>query len=67
MVIVVTDQVAEEDLKKAKLGWAPNLQAAVDHAVKLKNPDVITVIPFANNYVPEVLDRSIEGLVKKGR
>lgn len=56
-VIIVTDKIDPNELRKAKLGWAATLQDALNYAIEKNKPDVVTVIPYANNYVLKVKDK----------
>lgn len=53
-VIIVTDKLTKEELNEAKLDWAPDLQTAVDMALAERRPDIVSVIPYAVNFVAHV-------------
>ena len=45
---------AQEQLREAKLEWAPDLQSALAMSMKKKKPEVITVMGSAANIIPKV-------------
>jgi len=50
-VIIVTENLKEKDLNEMMLEWAPNLQAAIEKAIKFKVPEKIIVLPRAVNII----------------
>jgi nickel-dependent lactate racemase len=55
-IIIVTDQMGKERLERAKLGWAPDLQSAVDEALSRGSVKTVSVMAQASNIVPRVLE-----------
>lgn len=53
-VIIVTDKIPAEQLREAKLEWAPDLQSALAMSMEKKKPEVITVMGSAANIIPKV-------------
>lgn len=54
-VIIVSENLKEKDLNEMMLEWAPNLQAAIEKAIKYKVPEKIIVLPRAVNIIPLVI------------
>lgn len=53
-IIVVSDYLKEEILGKMMLDWAPNLQEAINKALKDKVPNKVIVLPNAVNIIPKI-------------
>lgn len=53
-VIVVSDNLQKSELGEMMLSWAPNLQQALDNALKKKVPNKISVLPNAVNIIPKI-------------
>ncbi len=54
-VIIVSENVTKEELEKMMLGWAPNLQAALDMVCAEKKPRQVIVLPKAVSLIPKVV------------
>ena len=54
-VIIVSENVGKEELEKMMLGWAPNLQAALDMVCAEKKPRQVIVLPKAVSLIPKVV------------
>lgn len=52
-VIVVSEYLLKEELEKMMLGWAPNLQKAIDESINKKTPNKILVLSNAVNMIPK--------------
>lgn len=53
-IIVVSEYLAKEELEDMMMGWAPNLQEALD-ILKKKNPNKILILPNAVNMIPKII------------
>lgn len=51
-VVIVSENVDSEQLKKMKIDWAPDLQTAVDAALKRFTPQQVIVLPKAVSIIP---------------
>ena len=54
-VIIVSENVTKEELEKMMLGWAPNLQAALDMVCAERKPRQVIVLPKAVSLIPKVV------------
>ena len=57
-VIIVSEYADPVRLRQMKLEWAPDLQSAVDLAIKLKKPEQVIVLPKAVSIIPRFADES---------
>jgi len=53
-IIVVSQSLNCEELNDMMLGWAPNLQDAIEMAFKIKPPNIISILPNAVNIIPKI-------------
>lgn len=53
-VIIVSENFTKEELEKTMLGWAPNLQEALNVYLEEKTPNKIYVLPHAVNIIPKI-------------
>lgn len=54
-IIVVSEYLDKDELDEMMLGWAPNLQQALEEELKKKVPNKILVLPNAVNIIPTTL------------
>ncbi|MPN43123.1 hypothetical protein SDC9_190682 [bioreactor metagenome] len=54
-VIIVSEYLNKDELDEMMLGWAPNLEQALEEAFKKKIPNKILVLPNAVNIIPTTL------------
>jgi len=54
-VIIVSDKLDKDELDEMFLGWAPNLQTALDQALAEYDDPLVTVLPRAVNMIPRVV------------
>ena len=55
-VVIVSDRFTREQLERAKLEWAPSLQAAVDDALAGGRARTVSVLAQAANIVPRIVE-----------
>jgi predicted RNA-binding protein len=53
-IIVVSRCLNREELNEMMLGWAQDLQDALDMAFCIKEPNIISVLPNAVNIIPKI-------------
>ncbi len=54
-IIVVSEYLVKDELEEMMMGWAPNLQEAIDFTLKKKNPNNILILPNAVNMIPKII------------
>lgn len=58
-IIVVSEYLIKSELEEMMLGWAPNLQQAIDVALERKVPNKILILPNAVNMIPKIIKGDI--------
>lgn len=54
-IIIVSEYLNKDELDEMMLGWAPNLEQALEETFKKKIPNKILVLPNAVNIIPTTL------------
>lgn len=54
-IIVVSRCLNGEELNEMMLGWAQDLQDALDMAFRIKEPNIISILPNAVNIIPKII------------
>ncbi len=55
-VIIVTDRIPAEELRRAKLESAPTLQAAMDMCLAKGGGQIVSVLEHASNIIPKIME-----------